>query len=251
MTLVSKLGQVSFGDDALANLARCGVDTTHVHRTDRAPSGVAPIAVTATGANAIIVVAGANALLTEAEIEAARPAIAAAQVVVCQLELPDRLTAAALRIGREEGVTTILNPAPAKPEHLADFYAVSDIICPNETEAALLTGRAVDSLEDAEIAGRMLLGRGPKTVILTLGGRGCLLVTHDRAMHIPAESVTAVDTTGAGDAFVGSLAFFLAAGTAIETAARRANQIAAVSVQGRGTQTSFPDRAQLDDRLFA
>jgi ribokinase len=251
VTMVSKLGQDSFGDDALANLARCGVDTTHVHRTDRAPSGVAPIAVTATGANAIIVVAGANALLTEAEIEAARPAIAAAQVVVCQLELPDRLTAAALRIGREEGVTTILNPAPAKPEHLADFYAVSDIICPNETEAALLTGRAVDSLEDAEIAGRMLLGRGPKTVILTLGGRGCLLVTHDRAMHIPAESVTAVDTTGAGDAFVGSLAFFLAAGTAIETAARRANQIAAVSVQGRGTQTSFPDRAQLDDRLFA
>jgi ribokinase len=250
-TMVSKLGRDGFGDDTMANFARFGVDTAYVYRTDQAPSGVAPIAVDTTGHNTIIIVVGANALLTKQEIEASRPAIAEADVLVCQLEIPLEITLAALRIGREEGVLTILNPAPAQSELPPEFYELSDIFCPNESEAELLTGRTIRTLEEAEAAGQQLLRQGAKAIVLTLGERGSLSVTAERVVHVPTASVVAVDTTGAGDAFVGSLALFLASGQDALEAIRRANQIAAISVQGRGTQSSFPSRNEIDPALFA
>ena len=251
VTMVSKLGEDSFGDQTLENFNRFGVTTTYVYRTDQAPSGVAPIAVDTSGHNAIIIVVGANALLTEREIEAARPAIAGADVLVCQLEIPLDITMAALRIGREEGVTTILNPAPALPALPAELYHLCDIFCPNESEAELLTGHSIRSLQDAEAAGQRLRQRGLKTVILTLGELGCLLVADDQIVHVPTKSVAAVDTTGAGDAFVGSLAHFLAAGKSLTEAMHRANQIAALSVLGRGTQSSFPAAEEVAPELLA
>jgi len=240
VTMVCKLGQDVFGEGTLENFREHGVDTTHVTFTEYAFSGVAPIAVDPEGRNAIIIVTGANDLLSLDDLERARPAIAASDVVVCQLELPVETTLAALRIAREESVRTIFNPAPAREELPEELYRLSDVICPNEPETELLTG-----MPAGQEAARQLLARGAGSVVLTLGDRGCLVVDGEGATHVPVEQVRAVDTTGAGDAFVGALATFLAAGRSLVDAAERANAVAALSVQGRGTQTSFPSGAQL------
>jgi len=245
VTMVGKLGQDVFGENTLKNFEACGVKTDHVHCTDQAFSGVAPIAVDPEGHNSIIIVTGANDLLTEAEIEAARPDIAAAQILVCQLEIPLEITLAALRVAWQEGVQTIFNPAPARPDLPAELYRLSDMFCPNETETELLTDMPVGTLKEAEAAARVLIERGAGTVILTLGERGSLLVTADDVAHVTVDSVKAFDTTGAGDAFVGSLAYFLASGRSLAEAIKRANRIAAISVQAAGTQTSFPEAKDL------
>lgn len=249
VAMVTKLGRDVFGEGTLANFREFGVDTEHVLFTEDAFSGVAPIAVAPDGSNSIIIVTGANDLLTEDEIERARPAIAASSVVVCQLEIPVEISLAALRVAREEGVTTIFNPAPARAELPQELYRLSDVLCPNEPETELLVGRSIAGEEEA--AARELLTRGAGAVILTLGERGCLVVDAGEARHVAVEPVEAVDTTGAGDAFVGSLAYFLAQGRQLAEAAGRANRIAAVSVMGRGTQTSFPAAADLPAELLA
>lgn len=250
VAMVTRLGQDIFGENTLKNFQSWGVDTQHVLFTDQAFSGVAPIAVDPDGHNALIIVTGANDLLTPAEIEDARSTIAAAEILVCQLEIPVETTLSALRIARQEGVTTIFNPAPARPNLPEEFYQLSDIFCPNESETELLTDLPVNSQKEAETAARVLLERGAGTVILTLGERGSLLVTPDDCVHVPATPVKALDTTGAGDAFVGSLAYFLATGKPLTEAMRRANQIAAISVQSPGTQTSFPVAADLPSDLL-
>lgn len=250
VAMVTKLGQDIFGENTLKNFQAWGINTQHVLFTDQAFSGVAPIAVDPEGHNAIIIVTGANDLLTEEEIEAARPVIAAAQILVCQLEIPLEITLAALRIARQEGVTTIFNPAPARPDLPGELYQLSDVFCPNESETELLTDQPVSTLEEAEVVAHVLLERGAGKVILTLGERGSLLVTVDENTHVPANPVKALDTTGAGDAFVGSLVYFLAAGKPLTEAMRRANHIAAISVQSSGTQTSFPMAADLPADLM-
>jgi ribokinase len=245
VTMICKLGRDVFGEGTLENFRELGVDTTHVTFTEDAFSGVAPIAVDPDGRNSIIIVTGANDLLSEDDLERARPAIAASEVVVCQLEIPVETTLAALRIAREEGVRTIFNPAPAREELPEELYRLSDVLCPNEPETELLTGSPA-----GEAAARELLARGAGAVVLTLGERGCLVVEGDTAVELPVESVRAVDTTGAGDAFVGALAALLAAGRPLVEAAERANSVAALSVQGRGTQTSFPTASELPAGLL-
>jgi len=251
VTMITKLGRDIFGENTLKNFQSWGIDTRHVLFTEQAFSGVAPIAVDPDGHNAIIIVTGANDLLSEQEIEAARPAIASAQILVCQLEIPLNITMAAMRIAREEKVPTIFNPAPARPELDAELYRLSDIFCPNESETELLTGKPVRSLEEATAAARVLLERGAGKVILTLGENGSLLVTGKESLHVPAIPVKALDSTGAGDAYVGSLAYFLAAGKPIAEAMRRANHIAAISVQSSGTQSSFPRAEELPAELLS
>jgi ribokinase len=250
VVMVTKLGQDVFGENTLKNFESWGVNTQHVHFTDQAFSGVAPIAVDPEGHNSIIIVTGANDLLTDKEIEAARPEIAASQIMVCQLEIPVEINLAALRIARQESVKTIFNPAPARSSLPDEFYQLSDIFCPNESETELLTGMPVGTLEEAEAAARVLIDRGAGTVILTLGERGSLLVTDNTTEHVPVDPVKALDTTGAGDAFVGSLAYFLASGQSLTEAIKRANRIAAVSVQSSGTQTSFPEAKDLPPEIF-
>jgi ribokinase len=245
VTMVCKLGRDVFGEGTLENFRAHGVDTTHVTFTEDAFSGVAPIAVDPDGRNAIIIVTGANDLLSLDDLERARPAIAAADVVVCQLELPVETTLSALRIAREEGVRTIFNPAPARDDLPDELFRLSDVICPNEPETELLTG-----MPAGEGAARELLARGVGAVALTLGDQGCLLVEGDSVTEVPVEPVRAVDTTGAGDAFVGALATFLAAGRSPVDAAERSNAVAALSVQGRGTQTSFPSAEDLPAALL-
>lgn len=249
VTMITKLGRDVFGENTLKNFESFGISTRHVHFTDQAFSGVAPIAVDTSGQNSIIIVTGANDLLTPDEVAAAGPEISAADVLVCQLEIPIEPNLAALRIARAAGVTTIFNPAPAKPELPDEVYRLSNVFCPNETETQLLTGRTIQSLEDAESAARLLLSRGPDSVILTLGERGSMVVTADQARHIPARAVKALDSTGAGDAYVGSLAYFLGLGLSLFEAAERAGSIASLSVLKSGTQSSFPSSEEVKDLL--
>lgn len=243
--MVTKVGRDVFGQDTVRNYQSLGIDTTHVLFDDERFSGVAPIFVDDDAQNCIVVVPGANDGLSPDDVRAARDAIASAHSLVCQLEVPVSTVLAAFRIAKGSGVRTILNPAPAAalPDEL---LALTDILSPNETETELLTGMPVHDLAQAQAAARHLLERGPKVAVLTLGARGALVVDGSGATHIPPVKVDAVDPTGAGDAFIGSLATFLGEGDALSIAASKANAVAALSVMRAGTQTSFPSRKEAD-----
>lgn len=252
ISMVGRVGDDIFGQDMRRNLAAEGIDALFVFESAGVSSGVAVITVDDSGQNTIIVIAGANGLVTPDDVTAAQAAIAGARVLLCQMEVPMAANLAALRLARAAGVTTIFNSAPVSGEVPAEVYELTDIFCPNETEAELLTGIEVHTLDDARLAASIILERGARAALITLGARGCLYVSADGADEvIPTVEVNAVDTTGAGDAFVGSLGYFLAAGVALRTAIERANAIAAISVQSPGTQASYPRREQLPAELLA
>jgi ribokinase len=236
VTMVGRVGDDAGGRDYLAHLAAAGIDVAHVTVTPGAGTGTAEIWVEDSGANAIVIIPGANDALTVADVEAASDAIASADVLVCQWEVPIDAVVAALRIARAAGVRTVFNPAPARGALPAAVYSLSDVICPNETEAAALAG---SSAADAESAARAIAARGHSAVVVTLGERGALVVGPSGTRHHPAPEVTAVDTTGAGDAFVGAMAFALGAGVPIDDAVRAAVARASDSVRRPGTQTSY------------
>ncbi len=238
--MVSKVGTDTFGDDYLRNFADVGIDTTYVTRSTTASTGVAPIWVDeSTGANQIIVVLGANDELTVDEVRAATPAIAGADVVIAQWEVPMACVVEAFRIARAAKVRTIFNPAPARGALPDELWGLIDVLCPNESEAEALSGRPVGTLAEATEAARVLLDRGPGLVVLTLGERGALVVDREHATAVEAPVVHAVDTTGAGDAFVGTFATALAAGATPLDAARDAIAAASDSVTRPGTQKSY------------
>ncbi|MBL9166541.1 MAG: ribokinase [Verrucomicrobiales bacterium] len=253
VTLVARLGNDAIGKQTAKHYVAEGIRTEFVSFDDRLPSGVAPIWVEeSSGQNCILVVPGANQALQPADVRQAAGAIRAAQVVLCQLEIPWKCSLEAFRIAREQGGTiTLLNPAP--PEQVpAELLAVTDLLAPNESEATALTGIPVTNLEEAERAARALQSRGPQTVVITLGAQGALALTPGGEILLSsAPAVQAVDTTGAGDCFIGSLAFFLSMGLALGPALQRACHIASRSVLTQGTQTSFPRRSELDPDLFS
>jgi len=248
VTMVNKVGRDVFGEGTLRNYQEQGIDTTHVMFDESRFSGVAPIFVDDNAQNFIVIVPGANLGLLPADVQKARQVILEADILICQLEILTETTLEAFRIAKSGNVRTILNPAPAAPIP-DELLKLTDICAPNETETELLTGEPVGKLDEAEAAARKLLSRGPGTVILTLGERGALLVDKNNVENIPAIKVDAVDPTGAGDAFVGSLAAFLGEGLSMQNAIRRANAVAALSVTRIGTQVSFPKRAEADDFL--
>jgi ribokinase len=249
VSVVTKVGRDLFGQDTLKNYQDQGIDSTHVLFDDVRFSGVAPIWVDEkTGQNAIVIVDGANNGLTPADVRAASAAIQGAQILICQLEIPLESTIEAFKVAKAaKTVLTILNPAPAQALP-AELLALTDIIIPNETETALLTGLTVDTNAQAEAAARALRGYGPRTVILTLGSRGALFIDGDQPpVYVAAQPVTAVDTTGAGDAFVGSFAYFTALGLPLRGAIEKACAVATRTVLKVGTQTSFPTAAEIPE----
>ena len=250
VSMVAKVGRDVFGEGTVDNFRANDIDTQFVLSDPDRFSGVAPIFVDDRAQNVIVIVPGANDGLTPDDVRAAGAEIRAADIVCCQLEVPVETTLEAFRIARAANVMTILNPAPAAalPDEL---LSLTDICVPNEVEAQMLTGRSVYSVEDAEAAARDLLARGPRSVIVTLGSRGALLVSGDTRQHVPALPVDAVDPTGAGDAFIGALAVFLGEGRVLAEAVRRASVAAALSVTRIGTQVSFPRRAEVDEFLEA
>ena len=248
---LSKLGDDAFGRLARETWKTDGIDASLVASCGTATGAAAILVDAARGDNAIIVVPGACFTLTPAEVDAMAGAIRSARVFLTQLELPLDAVERGLQIAREASVTTILNPAPAPTSPLPDsIIALADYFIPNESEAALLTGSAVETMEQMERAADRLLDRGACTVILTLGGRGSLLRSAGKCIPIPAFDVGPVmETTGAGDAFCGGFAAALAEGRSAEEAARFASATAGISVTRAGTAPSMPLRAEIDALL--
>jgi ribokinase len=250
VTLVARLGRDLFGRQTEENLKRDAIDTQFLAWDDRAPSGVALIMVSAEGENSIAVAPGANGELSPADVERAGEAIAQAQVLLLQLEVPLAAVRRAIEIARCAAVRVILNPAPAAPVP-DELLREVDILTPNEHEAALLAGIKPEGAEGAEQAARTLLARGVRTVVMTLGKRGAL-IAHDTTIEAaPSYPVTPVDTTGAGDAFNGALACALAQGRLLEQAVAYANAAAALSTTVMGAQPSLPSAAQVTAFLAA
>jgi ribokinase len=239
---VAKLGKDSFGDGALQLYRDEGVDTTYIQQTSEAPTGVGFITVeAASGHNCIVLDPGANELLTAADVAAADPALASAAVVLTQLEIPVPAAEAALSRARAHGAITILNPAPVRPLPASCLKAI-DILTPNETEARVLAGYSpADSISPEQVA-RQLITNGVKTVILTLGENGALIVTSTATTLVPAIAVTATDTTGAGDAFNAGLATALSFGAELEDAVRFAVIAGGLAVTKEGVIPALPSR---------
>jgi len=246
---LSKVGDDAFGQLARTTWAAAGVDATLVKNASVATGAAAILIDAAKGENAIVVVPGACFTLTPAEVDEAGDAIRSASVFLTQLELALDTVERGLQLAHDAGVPTILNPAPAPEKPLPDaLLGLSDYFIPNETEAALLTGLPVETVEQAKVAAAALQARGARNVILTLGAKGALVVTEDgTATVVPSFSVgPVVETTGAGDAFCGGFATALAEGQSLLEAVRFGCATAGISVTRKGTAPSMPSRAEID-----
>lgn len=252
--MVAKLGKDLFGDQTIVNFKSHQVTTEFVFVAEGVSSGVAPITVTHKGENAIVIVPGANELLTVGEVDQAAEIIKKSRLMVCQLEIPPMVTLHALKVARKHNLITVLNTAPAAP--ISDeFYPLADYLCMNESECQALAGISPDTPERCQQAIGHFLQLGTGCVILTLGGEGVVYACRQDPTHIvrvPALSVEVVDTTGAGDAFVGALSFYLACKEELplEEKVSRAAHIASLSVTRHGTQKSYLDKQELDSALF-
>src|SRR5437016_6593463 len=204
VVMVAKLGNDLFGEATVKNFKSLGIDTTHVRIVDGVSSGVAPIFVEPNGQNRIIVVKGANDTLKPADVDAAAAQLRGVDTIILQFEIPLETIYHTVRFARAHNIRCIVNPAPALPVDLAQL-AAADYFIPNETEAELISGHPVHTVEEAGSCARALLRKGFRKVVLTLGARGALLADASGTVHVPPYAVTAVDTTGAGYAFIGSL----------------------------------------------
>lgn len=238
VVMVTRVGDDVFAETTLKNFEDNRIGTEHVLRT-RASSGVAPIFVDPESRNSILIIKGANALLTAQDVEDARDAIARCELIVLQLEIPLETVAAAMALGAELDIPVLLNPAPASPGLDLSRITGVEFLVPNESELELLTGMPVDGLEDIQRAAEGLLAAGIRNVIVTLGARGALWI-HERGREIiGAPAVRAVDTTGAGDAFIGCFATQWVRTRDVAGAIRAGTAYAADSVTRQGTQSSY------------
>lgn len=249
VTMISKLGRDDFGAVARDTWSKEGI-TAAVEESADQPTGAAFIYVNdKTGENAIIVVPGAASTISPADVDRAADAIRNAAVFVTQLEQPVAAAMRGLEIAKAAGAITIFNPAPAEPVPDA-IYPLCDYVTPNETEASLLTGVAVKSLDDARRAGDVFLKKGVGAALITLGEAGALLHTKSSSIHVPAFNAGAVvETAGAGDAFTGGFAAALARGDAPEEAVRFGCAVAGISVTRPGTAPSMPTLAEVEALL--
>jgi ribokinase len=243
--MVARVGCDLFGPATIENFNKLGIDTTQVKQVEGTSSGVAPIFVEPSGQNRIIVVKGANDALKPADVDAAGDLLKAADCIVLQFEIPLETVYYTIHFARSHGIRCILNPAPAQA---IDVNAIADLdyFVPNESEAETITRMPVRRLEEAKACAEKLLSFGIRRVIITLGANGSLLAGSDGMHHVPAFSVTSIDSTGAGDAFIGSFAAFLGEGLAEHEAVRRANLYAGLSTATVGTQKSFYSRSRFD-----
>ena len=246
--MVGRVGRDELGVRLTETLEEAGVDHQFVVEDPRDSTGVALITVADSGQNTIVVAPGSNMRLSPDDVDAARGAIGEADILLVQLETPLETVTRALQIARAKGVKTILNPAPARTLP-RDIFGLVDVLIPNETEAAILTGLSVGTQTEARTAGEVLRKQGVKTVVLTLGERGAVYVEARDVGALSAYDVKAVDTTAAGDAFVGAFAVATAEGKSLPEAIRWGNAAGALAVTKRGAQPSLPDRGALEEIL--
>ncbi|MEK6259593.1 MAG: ribokinase [Planctomycetota bacterium] len=243
VTMIGRVGDDSFGETLRRSLAEYGVSTEHVLVTEGCSSGVALIGVEATGANSITVIAGANGRLTSHDVTSRADVIAAADVLIAQLETPFDTVATAIRLAREAGVRTILDPAPAPSGPLPAELLAVEILSPNQTEAEVLTGIAVHDVATARTAAHRLRELGAKAVVLKLGELGAFVLDETgREEHVPARAASVIDTTAAGDAFTAGLSVALAEGRSLPDAARFGCAAGTLACTKFGAQPAMPAR---------
>ncbi len=244
VTMIGRLGRDLFGDSFLAEFGKENIDTSFVIRDAEVGTGIASPVIDADGDNSIIIVPRANMRLDVEDVERASNRIADSDVLLLQLEVPINSSQRAAEIARANGVTVILNPAPAY-ELPDSFLGLIDILVPNEVETEFLSKIAVADDQGARLAAQVLFEKGISTVVLTLGNRGALLLTSRQSKLVPAYSVKVVDTTAAGDAFCGALATALGSGEKIEDAVAFANATGALAVTVLGAAPSMPTTEQV------
>lgn len=248
--MIARVGHDLFGPATIENFRKQGIDTTHVRQVVGMSSGVAPIFVEPNGQNRILVVKGANDAVRPEDIDAAADILRSADCIVLQFEIPLETVYYAAAFARKHGIQCIVNPAPAQP---VDLGALNDLsyFVPNESEAEFISGIAVKNAEDAKKCAAQFVNGGIQRVIITLGANGCFIAGPDANEHIAPFAVESIDSSGAGDAFIGSFAVFLGEGLPEKEALSRANLYAALSTTGIGTQKSFYNRANFDKEWAA
>ena len=248
VTMIGCVGADSFGSTLIENLKKNNVDVRHVRRDGSAATGTAIIIVDGNGENSIVLSPGANGRIGSDEVQPA--AFVGAKLLLLQLEIPLETVLHAARIAKHKKVGVILNPAPAcdLPDEL---LKMADYVVPNETELARLTGREVKDRESLEEAARSLVSRGAKNVIVTLGEKGALIANRSGRKYVESYRVKPVDTTGAGDAFIGGMAAALLRGKSLKDAVQYACACGALATTKFGAQPSLPTTQEVKDFLWS
>jgi len=250
VTFICKVGNDSYGREMIEKFQKDGIDTKHVTMTDQAATGIAVITVDGKGENTIVVASGANGLLTSEDIRNAEAEISEADVLLMQLETPIEPLITAAQMAHNKGKFVILNPAPAPREALPiELLRNIDLIIPNETEAALITGVEVKDAASAKQAMDALKRLGVKDAMITVGSKGVLAFDNNKVIQVPACKVKAIDTTAAGDTFCGALCVALCRGKGKHEAITFANKAAAYTVRHEGAQCAMPKLEDIQNIL--
>jgi len=242
VSMLGRVGKDSFGDFLLDNLEANNVDT-HLVQRDDASTGTATIIVDSNGQNSIVLSAGANGKVSSADVEHA--SFSTFDLLLLQLEIPTPTVLSATKLAKQNGVRVILNPAPAK-QLPNELISLADFIIPNETELSLLTGMDVANIPSAEKAAKVLLEKGVQNVIVTLGSKGALIVNKETNAHVDTYQVNVVDTTAAGDAFIGGFASVLDSSNSLADAVRYGCACGALATTKFGAQPSLPTKEEVE-----
>lgn len=246
VSMLGRVGNDSFGPELINNLNQNHVDTSHVQIDPGSATGTAIIVIDSNGQNSIVLSPGANGKVRPADVNAV--SFSGYKLLLLQHEIPIETVTSAAQRAKESGVRVLLNPAPARswPDEL---IALPDFILPNETELSLLTNQPVHDIASAENAARTLLERGAKNVIVTLGANGALIVSHQEVIHVNTYQVEVVDTTAAGDAFIGGFASTLLQNKSLEEAVRYGCACGALATTRFGAQPSLPTKTEVEEFL--
>ena len=250
VAMIAKIGKDENGEILKDKLKEDNIDVKYVFEDKNESTGMAFIMVNENGNNSIIVVAGSNMTINKEEIEVSLEKIKESDILIAQFETSEEMTLEAFKKAKEFGKVTILNPAPAKKIN-EELLRVTDIIVPNETEVEVLTGITIEILEEANKAGQVFLEKGVKFVVITLGDKGAVIIGKDFCELVPAYKVNAIDTTAAGDSFIGGLSSKLDykninKQTLIE-AVNFGNKVSSISVQRKGAQPSIPYLKEIEE----
>lgn len=248
--IVGELGKDAFGEEQIASMEQNNIKHDHVLFTDKVRSGIGNPQLDQYGHNRIVVIPGANMEIKPSDLDELEDTIQSSDIIVLQLEIPMETVYHAIELGHRHKKTIILNPAPAKK--LDSRYAsMIDIIAPNEHEATLLTGIDTDTEKGIINATDALLAQGYGSVIMTLGEKGCYFKSSTASYHVPAFKVTPIDTTAAGDSFIGAFAYGLANESSIEDSLKYATACSGLAVTKMGAQPSLPSKIEVDEFLKA
>lgn len=240
--MMTKVGDDVFADNTIANFKKAGIDTKYVQKVQSVSSGVAPIFVDKSGQNSILIIKGANKYLLPKDIDDAEEDLKNCQLIILQLEISLETVYYAIDFGKRHGIPVLLNPAPATKELRIDKACQCDFFMPNETELAILTEMPVSTLDEVEAAAKSLVNRGLKNVIVTMGSHGSMWIDKEGKHLVKPFKVNAIDTSGAGDAYIGCFACCYVQSGDILASMKTASAFAALSVTKRGTQKSYPEK---------